>query len=272
MALMKKDNLGLEDIWINYLQINQKHEFLKKGKVTLIASRPLIGKTLLATEIALCVARQGKRVLYLSTLKQSRTDIELRMISKLSRVHLDKICNWDMSDSEWNVFICATSELRRLPITCCPAFGISDIKKTCRDIEKLLGLDLVIVDDLDSVRNYLYEKGLTPDEKMHKLKKIAKKRNVPVIVLTRLCNRVENRKNNRPRKKDLLDIGITEKYWDYVLFLYRPDFYTYFRGDTGYYYPFEINIYNPSDDVGETLNDFWINTYRDRLVEMPGSY
>ena len=208
-----------------YSFIDDEFGGLKPGELTLIGGRPAMGKTSLALNIALHVAQDGKRVLFFCP-ASSRTDMELRLVSMISGIPMRRIRNWSLSDLDWDLFHETVQQVQGLPIVFYPYETIPLIKYGFKEMGKKEGIDLIIFDYLQLIHRDITEKEeRNTNENLQYLKKAAKKRNVPAIVLTQLSRKLEFRKDKHPRKKDIHRMGIADKSYDQAFLLYRDAYY-----------------------------------------------
>lgn len=201
---------------------------LKSGEVTLIGGRPGMGKTTLALQIALNVAKTGRRVLFFSA-ESSRVELKLRLISIISGIPPINLLNWDLTDDEWELFKRTTGTLRELPIQFFHADTLYGIKYLCKEY---IGdsTDILIYDYLQHIRmdysdNNVGKSYNTPVELLLKFKKIAKKYEIPVIVLTQLSKKLEKREDRHPKVKDIRVKDLSGHAYDNAVLIYRADYY-----------------------------------------------
>lgn len=215
-------NTGLEGI-------DNKFGGLRSGEVTLIGGRPSMGKTSLVLQIALNAAKAGKNVLFF-TAGLSPVELELKLTSIISGIDMSKIRQWNMNDDEWNLFRGTIGDVKELPIHFVHTNTIQMIKLMCAD--KNNAADLVIFDYLQLVHlEYAETEKCTQDltclDYLKEFRKLAKKHNVPAVVLSQLSRRLEKRKDKHPRVADFRIDNLTDADYDQAFLLYREGYYDY---------------------------------------------
>ena len=207
--------------------IDQKLSGLNKSDLILIASRPSMGKTSLALNIAQNAAsRSGKDVAVFS-LEMSRDQLVLRMLSATANIDLQRLRTAELQPDEWLNLADAAALLSELKIHIddTSSITVGDISAKCRRLGGNLGL--VVIDYLQlmrSARDY-NSRVLEVGEISRSLKIMAKELNVPILCLSQLSRAPEQRTNKRPMLSDLRDSGAIEQDADIVMFLYRDDYY-----------------------------------------------
>jgi len=202
--------------------------------LTVLAGRPSMGKSTLALNIADAVSRTNNVLFY--SLEMSQIQLMLKIASSHSNIHLSKITNNNMSDSESEVFYKAMAKVGNQNMTIIDKFGMSihDITSKSRQINSENKLDMIVIDYLQIIK---YDKGREISELgniTRELKYLSKELGIPVILLSQLNRAVEQRENKRPFMSDLRSSGEIEQDADCIIMVYRDE----------YYYPEE------SDDKG----------------------
>lgn len=209
--------------------IDQKITGLNKSDLILLAARPGMGKTSLALNVALNVAREGKTVAVFS-LEMSREQLATRLLSSEALVENNRLRTGLLRETDWEKIAGAATVLNRLDIRIDdnPLLSVADMNAKCRRLE---GLALVVVDYLQlmtsaggSGRGGENRQQVVSDMS-RMLKIMAKELNVPVICLSQLSRANEKRDDKRPMLSDLRESGAIEQDADIVLFLYRDDYY-----------------------------------------------
>src|SRR3954449_4531395 len=210
----------------------------------IIAGRPAMGKTALATKIAFGAAQalvreaqakgegvQPRGTVAIFSLEMSADQLATRLLSEAARISGDKIRRGDISQRDFDRFVEVSRELAILPLVIddTPAITISALRTRCRRLKRTRGLELVVVDYLQLMRPAA---GTRPESRVLEismitqgLKAIAKELSVPVIALSQLSRQVEQREDKRPQLSDLRESGSIEQDADIVLFIYREDYY-----------------------------------------------
>jgi replicative DNA helicase len=217
---------------------------LHPSDLVIIAGRPSMGKTALATNIGFNAARvfaadgagpqappaDGGRVGFFS-LEMSSEQLATRILAEVSGVSSNDIRKGEVSHDDLYRFIEASQTLGKMPffIDDTPALSISGLRTRARRLKRTHGLDLIIIDYLQLLRgsgdgrqdNRVQEIS----EITRGLKTLAKELNVPVIALSQLSRQVESREDKRPMLSDLRESGSIEQDADVVMFVYREEYY-----------------------------------------------
>ena len=215
---------------------------LHPSDLIILAGRPAMGKTALATKIAFSAARsilrdaedsgeKPKGSVAIFSLEMSSEQLATRILSGEAEVSGEKIRRGDIGQKEFDRFVRVARELQRLPlyIDDTPAISLSAMRTRCRRLARTQGLSLVVVDYLQLMRPAI---GTEPDSRVLEismitqgLKAIAKELSVPVIALSQLSRQVESREDKRPMLSDLRESGSIEQDADAVMFVYRDEYY-----------------------------------------------
>jgi replicative DNA helicase len=218
--------------------IDRKLGGLQNSDLLILAGRPSMGKTALATNMAVAAARayarsNGKEgaVVGLFSLEMSAEQLATRILADLSSVPSDKIRRGEVRDTDFQKFIAASAELSHIPlfIDDTPALTIGAIRARARRLKRQHGLGMIVVDYLQllqgSGRGGEQNRVLEISEITRGLKAIAKELQVPVLALSQLSRAVEQRDNKRPQLSDLRESGSIEQDADVVMFVYREQYY-----------------------------------------------
>ncbi|WP_166415877.1 replicative DNA helicase [Cochlodiniinecator piscidefendens] len=216
---------------------------LHKSDLLILAGRPSMGKTSLATNIAFNVAKAYKKgirhdgtegainggVVGFYSLEMSADQLASRILSEASRVPSHQIRRGDMNEEEFRRFVDAAKSLEACPlfIDDTPALPISQLAARARRLKRTHGLDLLVIDYLQLCRGTKAGDNRVNEisEVTMGMKAIAKELNIPVIALSQLSRQVENRDDKRPQLSDLRESGSIEQDADVVMFVYRGEYY-----------------------------------------------
>jgi replicative DNA helicase len=242
LAAYQRDG-GLSGVSTGLADLDKKLGGLHPSDLLILAGRPSMGKTSLATNIAFNIAKaykRGKRpdgsegavnggVVGFFSLEMSAEQLAARILSEASEVPSEQIRRGDMTEVEFRRFVEAAKALEACPlyIDDTPALPISQVAARCRRLKRTHGLDVVFVDYLQLLRgtgkgdNRVQEIG----EISMGLKALAKELSVPVVALSQLSRQVENREDKRPQLSDLRESGSIEQDADVVMFVYRDEYY-----------------------------------------------
>ena len=208
---------------------------LHKSDLIIVAGRPSMGKTAFATNIAsnICNRKNNDNktnVLFFS-LEMSSEQLATRVISELSQISSEGIRTGNLSKTDFEKIIVASEKLKNLSlfIDDSPALTISSIRTRSRRLKRKFGLDLIIIDYLQLIngesRNSNDNRVKEISDITRGLKAIAKELNIPVVALSQLSRKVEEREEKRPQLADLRESGSIEQDADLVVFLYREEYY-----------------------------------------------
>jgi replicative DNA helicase len=211
---------------------------LQRSDLVILAGRPSMGKTALATNMAVAAARayldsNGKEgaVTGFFSLEMSAEQLATRVLADLSSVPSDKIRRGEVRDTDFHKFVEASQKLSQLPlfIDDTPALTISAIRTRARRLKRQHGLGLIVVDYLQLLQGSgsgrHENRVLEISEITRGLKAIAKELEIPVLALSQLSRAVESRDNKRPQLSDLRESGSIEQDADVVMFVYREQYY-----------------------------------------------
>ena len=232
---------GLAGIATDLIDMDKMLGGLHKSDLLILAGRPSMGKTSLATNIAFNVAKAYKRgthpdgtegavdggVVGFFSLEMSAEQLAGRILAEASEISSHKIRQGDMDESEFRRFVDAAKELEACPlfIDDTAAIPISQLAARARRLKRTHGLDLLIVDYLQLVRGTSDNRVQEIGEISMGLKAIAKELNIPVIALSQLSRQVESRDDKRPQLSDLRESGSIEQDADVVMFVFREEYY-----------------------------------------------
>jgi replicative DNA helicase len=234
---------GLAGVSTGLTDMDKKLGGLHKSDLLILAGRPSMGKTSLATNIAFNIAKAYRRgilsdgtegtvnggVVGFYSLEMSAEQLAARVLSEASEVPSDQIRRGDMTESEFRRFVDAAKTLESCPlfIDDTPALPISQLAARARRLKRTHGLDVLIVDYLQLVRPATAKDSRVNEvsEITQGLKAIAKELQIPVVALSQLSRQVENREDKRPQLSDLRESGSIEQDADVVMFVYREEYY-----------------------------------------------
>ncbi len=232
---------GLAGLSTGLDDLDQKLGGLHPSDLLILAGRPSMGKTALATNIAFNIAKKYRKgtlsdgregavdggVVGFFSLEMSAEQLAGRILSEASEISSHKIRQGDMDETEFRRFVEAAKDLEACPlyIDDTAAIPISQLSARARRLKRTHGLDLLIIDYLQLVRGTSENRVQEIGEISMGLKAIAKELEIPVIALSQLSRQVENRDDKRPQLSDLRESGSIEQDADVVMFVYRGDYY-----------------------------------------------
>lgn len=209
---------------------------LHPSDLLILAARPSMGKTALATNIAFNAAKatlkknQGGGHVAFFSLEMSADQLATRILSQECGVPSDKIRRGELSQQNFESLTKVSREISNLPlyIDDTPALTISALRTRARRLQRQQGLDLIVVDYLQLMqgRNNGNENRVNEISEISRgLKAIAKELEVPVVALSQLSRAVEQRDDKRPMLADLRESGSIEQDADVVMFIFREEYY-----------------------------------------------
>jgi len=224
--------------------LNAKIGGLHKSDLVILAGRPAMGKTALATNIAFACAeraqrdaadgvdegkRSGAGVAFFS-LEMSSDQLATRVLAEQANINSESLRMGKINQAEFNSLARAAGALSELPfyIDDTPALSIAALRTRARRLKRQRGVGLIVVDYLQLLRG----SAKTSENRVQEiseitrgLKTLAKELQVPVLALSQLSRAVENREDKRPQLSDLRESGTIEQDADIVLFVYREEYY-----------------------------------------------
>lgn len=203
---------------------------LQNSDLVVLASRPSMGKTTLALNIAEHVAVEHKLPVAIFSLETSAEQVAQRMLCSRAGIDNQRVRRGFIKKTEWPEIIDAAGELTEAPIYIndTPALGVLQLRAISRRLKSVNDIRLVIVDYLQLLRavSKRYENRQQEISDMSRsLKALARELNIPVLVLSQLNREVESREDKRPQLSDLRESGAIEQDADVVMLLVRPEYY-----------------------------------------------
>ncbi|KAA0970202.1 replicative DNA helicase [Aureimonas fodinaquatilis] len=236
---------GLSGTSSGIRELDRRMGGLQSSDLIILAGRPAMGKTSLATNIAFNVAsayeaaeqadgsfkaKNGGVVAFFS-LEMSAEQLATRIISEQSEVSSSKIRRGNITDAEYAKLVACTEMMQRAPLYIDQTGGISiaQLAARARRLKRQRGLDVMVIDYLQlmqgSSRRASENRVQEITEITTGLKALAKELSVPIIALSQLSRQVENREDKRPQLADLRESGSIEQDADVVMFVYRDEYY-----------------------------------------------
>ena len=230
-----KNEEGIVGVPTGLRDLDDKLGGLHQSDLIIIAGRPSMGKTSLATNIAFNAAQKlqesGKKSsIAFFSLEMSSEQLSTRIISEQARISSNDIRRGRISDEQFDKFLETSKNIAELPLYIdeTPAISIAAMSNRARRIKRLFGLDMVVVDYIQLMRGTTFNKDGRVQEISQitqGLKAIAKELAVPVVALSQLSRQVEQRDDHKPQLADLRESGSIEQDADVVMFVYREGYY-----------------------------------------------
>ena len=230
-----KNEEGIVGVPTGLRDLDDRLGGLHNSDLLIIAGRPSMGKTALATNIAFNAAQKlqesGKKssVAFFS-LEMSSEQLSTRILAEQSRIKSNDIRRGRISDEQFDKFIETSKNISELPLYIdeTPAISIAAVSNRARRIKRIYGLDLIVVDYIQLMRAvHSFKDGRVQEisEITQGLKALAKELSVPVLALSQLSRAVEQRDDKKPQLSDLRESGSIEQDADVVMFVYREAYY-----------------------------------------------
>ena len=212
-----------------FIDLDYRMSGLQPSDLIIIAARPAMGKTALALNLAMRAAISEGAPVGIFSLEMSEHQLVQRMISLWGKIPQEQLSTGRLSKAEGARFFETADLLRTAPlfINETPAISTLELRSQARRLKAEHGLGLIVVDYLQLMRSSRRtdSRELEISDISRSLKAIAKELDVPVVALSQLNRKVEERKDNRPMLSDLRESGAIEQDADIVIFLYRDEVY-----------------------------------------------
>ena len=221
----------------NFRDLDQKLGGFHPSDLIIIAGRPSMGKTSLATNIAFNIAKNAhddsdmdSTVLFFS-LEMSSEQLATRILSEQSKISSNEIRKGNLSENDLDSLVGVSKKILEIPlfIDDSPAISIATLASRARRLKRKHGLGIILVDYLQLVRPAKHSRNesrvLEISEITQGLKALAKEMNIPVIALSQLSRQVEQREDKKPQLSDLRESGSIEQDSDVVMFIFREEYY-----------------------------------------------
>ncbi len=242
-AAFERDG-GLSGMSTGLLDLDRQLGGLHRSDLVILAGRPSMGKTSLATNIAFNIARAYKTekdangiektvnggIVGFFSLEMSSEQLATRLLAEQSEVPSNKIRRGDINQNQYEDVREAADVIQKIPLYIDDTGGLSigALSARARRLKRMVGLDLIVVDYLQ----LLSGSGRSSDGRVQEvtqitmgLKALAKELDVPVLALAQLSRQVEQRDDKKPQLSDLRESGSIEQDADVVMFVYREEYY-----------------------------------------------
>jgi replicative DNA helicase len=236
---------GLSGTATGLIELDKTMGGLQKSDLIVLAGRPGMGKTALATNVAYHVAQawEGQQradghietrnggVVGFFSLEMSAEQLATRIISEQTEIPSNDIRRGNISPAQFDVIAAASAEMERIPLYIDDSGGITvaQLAARARRLKRQRGLDVMVIDYIQllqgSSRRAAEGRVQEVTEITTSLKALAKELNIPIIALSQLSRQVENREDKRPQLSDLRESGSIEQDADVVLFVFREEYY-----------------------------------------------
>ena len=229
-----KNEEGIVGVPSGLTDLDDRLGGMHKSDLLIIAGRPSMGKTALATNIAFNAAKKiqndgRKSSIAFFSLEMSSEQLSTRILAEQSRIKSNDIRRGRISEEQFDKFIETSKNISELPLYIdeTPAISIAALSNRARRIKRLYGLDMVVVDYIQLMKAANFKEGRVQEISAitQGLKALAKELSVPVLALSQLSRAVEQRDDKKPQLSDLRESGSIEQDADVVMFVYREAYY-----------------------------------------------
>ncbi len=225
---MKASSSGVTGLSTGYVDLDMQLTGLHAGELIILAARPGIGKTSLAMNIAMHAALKEDKAVAIFSLEMPADQLLMRLLASSARVDMKKLRGGRLTAHDEEKFQEMAGALYNAPIYIDDSGGLSpfDLRAKARRLkQKDPRLSLIVIDYLQLMhqKGKVESRQLEVSEISRSLKQLAKELEVPVIALSQLNRKVEERKGGKPMLSDLRESGSIEQDADVVMFIHRED-------------------------------------------------
>jgi replicative DNA helicase len=213
-----------------FVDLDKMTSGLQPGDMIVVAGRPSMGKTAFALNIAEHVGVELGLPVAIFSLEMSGPQIAMRLLSSVGRLDQQKVRSGRLSDEDWDKMTMALGKLHEAPIHIddTGAINATDLRARARRLHRQCGkLSLIVIDYLQLMTSTKEGENRATEisEISRSIKALAKELQVPVIALSQLSRKVEERNDKRPLMSDLRESGAIEQDADIILMMYREEYY-----------------------------------------------
>jgi replicative DNA helicase len=214
-----------------YVDLDQKTSGLQAGDLIIVAGRPSMGKTAFALNIAEHVAVETGLPVGVFSMEMGGTQLAMRMLTSIGRLDSQRVRTGRLNDDEWSRLSFALGKLHEAPIYIDESGGLSpaNLRARARRLARQHGgkLGLLVIDyiQLMSSSRQGENRATEVSEISRSIKALAKELQVPIVALSQLSRKVEERNDKRPMMSDLRESGAIEQDADVILMMYREEYY-----------------------------------------------
>jgi len=212
----------------------------QKSDLIIVAARPGMGKTAFTLSLARNAAVDFNRPVAFFSLEMSAQQLVKRLISSEAELPAEKIIKGQLAEHEWVQMVKKSGKLgdAKIFIDDTPALNIFELRAKCRRLKMQHDIQMIMIDYLQLMTTSESSKIGNREQEIstisRALKSIAKELNVPIIALSQLSRKVEDRgASKKPMLSDLRESGAIEQDADMVVFLYRPEYYNLDQDEDG---------------------------------------
>ena len=213
-----------------FFDLDRMTSGLQPGDLVIVAGRPSMGKTAIAINMAEHVAVEVGLPVAVFSMEMGGTQLAMRMLSSIGRLDSSRVRTGRLNDDEWSKLSFALGKLHEAPIYIDESGGLTPatLRARARRLTRQCGqLGLIVIDyiQLMNTTRQTDNRATEISEISRSIKSLAKELHVPIMVLSQLSRKVEERNDKRPMMSDLRDSGAIEQDADVILMMYREEYY-----------------------------------------------
>jgi len=222
---------GITGLSTNYTDLDRMTSGLQPADMVIVAGRPSMGKTTFAMNIAENVAMDAKKPVLVFSMEMPKEALMIRILSSFSRVDQSALRSGQLEDHDWSKIFSAMSlitERMNMYIDDTPALSPGEMRSRARRLAREHGgLSLIVIDYLQLMQlpGGSESRVLEVSEISRNIKALAKELNIPIVALSQLSRRCEDRTDKRPMMSDIRESGAIEQDADVIAFVYRDEVY-----------------------------------------------
>jgi replicative DNA helicase len=212
-----------------FKELDQRTAGFQAADLIIVAGRPSMGKTAFCLNVAQYAAIEKKIPVAVFSLEMSKEQLVIRMLCSEAQVEGTRLRTGYLTESDWPRLTLAAGNLSDAPIYIddSAALSVLELRAKARRLDAEYGLGMIIIDYLQLMkgRSRVENRQQEISEISRSLKALAKEVNVPVVAVSQLSRRTEERQGMRPQLTDLRESGAIEQDADLILFIYRDEVY-----------------------------------------------
>ena len=228
--LARDSQYDITGVATGFADLDRMTSGLQPGDMIVVAGRPSMGKTAFALNIAEHVGVELRLPVAIFSLEMSGPQIATRFLSSVARIDQSKLRTGRLTDDEWDRMTVALGKLHEAPIHIddTGAINSTDLRARARRLHRQFGkLGLIVIDYLQLMSSNRDNENRATEisEISRSIKALAKELQVPIIALSQLSRKVEERNDKRPLMSDLRESGAIEQDADIIMMMYREEYY-----------------------------------------------
>lgn len=226
------NDLSITGIQSHFFDLDRMINGLNNSNLMILAARPAMGKTSLAINLAANVCFENKMPVGIFSLEMTAEQLLHRLICSHAEVESDKITRGTLSGAEFQRIVASVGEMQKhtMVIDDQPGLKITDLRARARRMKESYGIRLLVIDYLQLITGSSNNRSADSrqneiSEISRMLKTLARELDIPILCLSQLSRKVEDRPGHRPQMSDLRESGSIEQDSDIVMFLLRREYY-----------------------------------------------